>query len=336
MPESLDIAIIGDISAEDDYLHPVQAAPDFCETNLFYYAGKTTTDKILGGIIRVANRPNLGYAEGTVLYFPGDGSALFKYDRPEKSDNSSWRVSDWDIDVVTPGGVEFSSSFNGSALHLQDPKLLETPKLAFQQPSVDLKLELSHFGKSPVVEFMYKGDTKAPDMKSIASTKGLHQLTAVTGAVALGDQTAERLSGYGWRDHNWGPRNWQAFPRHAFYTGNFGVERGFVLFKSDGGSGYFMHEGPGKIDAVTALDMKTEYKGDDREPASMRADLTLESGDTHVIEGQQLCYIPLRNRRDNLTTHLGYSLWHDQLNGQQEGYSIAEHLSQSMAGSETV
>lgn len=331
MNRPLDIAIIGDIRAEDDYLHAVQPGSNFSETNLFYYAGKTASNKTVGGIIRVANKPNQGCAEATVLYLPGDGSALFRYERPDISDNTSWQVSSWDLGVVVPGGVEFRSNFNGTALHLQDPHLLATPKVAYQQPSVDLQLELKHLGKSPMVEFGYKGDTSDPEMKSISETKGLHQLTAFSGSVAVGDNAAEELSGYGWRDHNWGPRNWQVFPRHAFYTGNFGAERGFVLFKSDGGLGYFMHEGPGKIFEVTALDMVTQYKSDDREPDTMHAEVTLENGATHIIEGQQVCFIPLRNRRDDVTTHLGYSLWQYQLDGEQEGYGIAEHLSQSRA-----
>ena len=67
MNQPLDIAIIGDLCADDDYFHDVQPASNFSETNLFYYAGKSASGKTVGGIIRVANRPNQGYAEATVL-----------------------------------------------------------------------------------------------------------------------------------------------------------------------------------------------------------------------------------------------------------------------------
>lgn len=323
------IAILGDLRAEDDFPHAVQSAENFSESNLFYYAGKTDSGRIVGGIIRVANRPNQGYAEATVLYFPGNGSAYFNYERPEISDNTSWQVSGWDLDVIAPGGIAFKSAFDGDALHLEDPRLLATPKLAYQQPRHALKLALTHLGKSPMVEFAYKKDDMDDSMQDIAHTKGLHQLTSFSGSVAIGEAAAESVAGYGWRDHNWGPRNWQAFPRHAFYTGNFGEARGFVLFQTAGGFGYFMHDGPGKAYDVTALNMVTQYAEDDREPVSMRADVTLDNGATHVIEGQKLDFIPLRNRRDGLTTHLGYSLWTYQLDGQHEGLGIAEHMSQS-------
>ena len=331
MTQPLDIAIIGDLCADDDYFHDVQPASNFSETNLFYYAGKSASGKTVGGIIRVANRPNQGYAEATVLYFPGDGSALFNYERPEISDNKSWRVSGWELDVITPGGVEFRSAYDGDALHLKDPHLLATPKRAYQEPRRKLALEFTHFGKSPMAEFKYKKDNMDPSMQAISDTKGLHQLTSFSGSVAIGGNAAEHVEGYGWRDHNWGPRNWQAFPRHAFYTANFGQERGFVLFQTEGGMGYFMHEGPDRLYEVTDLNMVTTYKEDDREPASMRAEITLENGASHIVEGQQTGFIPLRNRRDDMTTHLGYSLWNYQLDGTYDGNGIAEHMSQSKA-----
>lgn len=329
MKKTSDVAIVGDLCAEDDYLHEVQPASNFSETNLFYYAGKTSAGKTVGGIIRVGNKPNEGYAEGTVLYFPGDGSALFQYERPEISDNASWKVSGWDLNVVTPGGIEFNSNYKGKALYLKDSRQLANPKVAYQQPKVDLALNLNHFGKSPMAEFRYKKKLDDPGQKDIADTRGLHQLTSFSGSVTIGENATETIEGYGWRDHNWGPRNWQAFPRHVFYTANFGDERGFVLFQTEGGLGYFMHEGPDKLFEVTALDIVTEYEDDGREPKSMRAEVTLENGATHIIEGQQAGFIPLRNRRDGMTTHLGYSLWNYQLDGKHEGCGIAEHLSQS-------
>ena len=167
-------------------------------------------------------------------------------------------------------------------------------------------------------------------MTDIVDTKGLHQLTSFSGAVTMGHSAPETVEGYGWRDHNnWGPRNWQALPRHAFYTANFDEQRGFVLFKTDGGKGYFMHDGPRKIYEVTALDMKTQYKEDGREPKSMHTKVALDDGARHIIEGEPVGYIPLRNRRENMTTHLGYSLWKYKLDGKHDGFGIAEHVSQS-------
>ena len=158
MTKPLDIAILGNLRAEDDYPHEIQPAANFAETNLFYYAGKTSSEKTVGGIIRVANRPNQGSAEGTVLYFPGDGSALFDYERVETSDNTSWRISGWELDVIKPGGIEFRSAYKGQPLHLEDPRLLANPKVAYQQPRLNLALELNHFGKSPMLEFKYNKD----------------------------------------------------------------------------------------------------------------------------------------------------------------------------------
>lgn len=329
MKKPSNIAIIGNLSAADDFVHETQAAENFTESNLFYYAGKTASGRIAGGIIRVANRPNQGNADATVLYFPGDGSALFNFERPDMTDSTGWQVSSWALDVITPGGIEFRSDYDGQAFHFKDPHILAEPKRAFQEPKLDLALALTHFGKSPMTEFAYKSDKMDAAMQDISDTRGLHQLTAFSGSVDIGGAAAETIQGYGWRDHNWGPRNWQAFPKHAFYTGNFGDERGFVLFKTDGGMGYFMHEGPDRLYQVTGLDMVTEYMEDAREPTAMRAEVSLDNGATHMLEGEKVDFIPLRNRRDNVTTHLGYSLWKYQLDGKEEGFGIAEHMSQS-------
>lgn len=323
------ITLLGDLTAEDDYFHDTQSAPNFVETCLFYYAGKTSSGQIAGGIMRVANKPNEAIADATLLYFPGDGSALFNFERPQISGNTSWQVSGWDLDVITPGGIEFKSAYKGKAVHLKDPHLLETPKLAFKEPRRNLDLDLRHFGKSPVAEFKYNRDKMEPGMEDILNTKGLHQLTAFTGSIRIGEDPTETIEGYGWRDHNWGPRNWQAFPKHAFYTGNFEEDRGFVLFKTKGGRGYFMQDGPNKLYEVTDLEMVTEYLENEREPQSMRAKICLENGAKHLVEGQKIDFIPLRNRRDNMTTHLGYSLWRYQLDGKYDGLGVAEHMSQS-------
>lgn len=329
MSLSRNIKIIGNLSPEDDYFHDTQDAPNFVETNLFYFAGKSSSGKIIGGIIRVANRPNQGKADATLLYFPGDGSAYFNYENPEISGNTSWRVSGWELDVITPGGIEYRSAYKGQVLHLSDPRLLATPKLAFKEPKLDLTMELQHFGKSPMTEFMYQKDELTTDMQDISATKSLHQLTSFTGRVTIGNGDPETVRGFGWRDHNWGPRNWQAFPKHAFYTGNFDDNIGFVLFKTEGGKGYFMHEGPDKLHEVRTLDMVTKYLEDGREPVTIRAEVSLDNGNNHLIEGEKIDFILLRNRRDNMTTHLGYSLWKYLLDGQKEGLGIAEHMSQS-------
>ena len=322
------VAIIGNIRAEDDYVHDTQNADNFVETNLFYYAGKTASDKIVGGIIRVANKPNQGQADGTILYFPGDGSALFNFENPDISENRNWQVAGWDLNVVKPGGFEYGAAYQGQAFHLSVPHLLAEPKRAFKQPKVNLDLRMTHIGKSPMVEFKYNIDKMDAGMQAISDTKGLHQLTSFAGSVALGDAPQEAITGFGWRDHNWGPRNWQAFPKHAFYTGNFNDANGFVLFQTEGGKGYFMHDGPETLHQVVELDMVTDYLEDGREPVAMRADIRLDNGAHHVVEGQKIDFIPLRNRRENMTTHLGYSLWRYQLDGGEEGFGIAEHMSQ--------
>lgn len=327
------IPIIGKLAPADDYTHPIEAAENFSESSLFHFAAELDEGGLAGGLIRVANRPNQGYAECTLLIWLPGGRTLFDFQRPKISGNDGWHASNWKIDVLEPGGVKYRTRYEGDVLDLQDGRLMLDPKLAFAQPRIGVRFDLTHYGKAPLTEFAHHKSLDLPAERERYGTSSMQQLIRCEGEMCLGDAPAIALRGLGWRDHSWGARNWQGFTEHVFLTGNFGVEEGFSLWETLDGVGYYFHRGINQIDEVESLSISTEYAEDGLEPTSLVADILLESGQRHRLTGCQVGYIPLRNRRDEMETTLGYSLWRYELDGKKSGYGLGEFLRQSWAQS---
>ncbi len=325
------IPIVGNLKVEDDFMHAIEPVPNYSESALFHYAGRNQSGEFMGGIIRVANRPNEGYAECTVLVWLPDGSALFNFERPSILNNRSWQAAGWKIEVIEPGGVAFRSSYEGSVLMLADPRMMAEPKFAFKEPRVGLHFDLQHEGKAPLTEFKPHRPLDTPDQRERYGTSGMQQLMKSSGTIKTESGLEHEFRGFGWRDHNWGPRNWQGFTNHTFLTGNFGIDQGFSLFSTVDGHGYYLHRGLDKVIDVEALSVETDYSDKASVPTSLRASVLLVNGEQHTVEGRRKAYIPLRNRRDGMVTTLGYSLWEYVLDGRIEGFGHGEFLSQSWA-----
>ncbi len=304
---------------------------NFNESALFHYAGHDEAGQLLGGLIRVANRPNEGYAECTILVWLPDGSALFNFERPSIEGNERWYASGWKIDVIEPGGVLFRTRFEGSVLNLRNPRLMAEPKAAFKEPRVQLNFDLRHAGKAPLTEFKHHRALDTPEERERYGTSGLQQLTKCFGSLEIDRERRYQIQGFGWRDHNWGPRNWQGMTNHTFLTGNFGEEEGFSLYSTIDGHGYYFHRGRDLIIEVATLAIETECAQGTAEPERIRATIELANGERHEIVGRQKGYMPLRNRREGMVTTLGYSLWEYVLDGNHHGIGLGEFLSQSWA-----
>ena len=90
--------------------------------------------------------------------------------------------------------------------------------------------------------------------------------TAVDGTIRVGDEEWN-LEAFGWRDHSWGPRYWQAIWAYRLFIANFGPDRALMLLKN------MMPDG-----SAHRLGVRTANRA-------------------VVIEGRVLTMAPLRNRR---------------------------------------
>ena len=99
------------------------------------------------------------------------------------------------------------------------------PGKAFKSnPHQTLRIELEHEAVGP----MY-GHVGEPDDDNQFARAHTEQHSRVHGTIQMGDEPASAFTGWGLRDHSWGPRYWQATPSYRWITGNFGDDLGMIV-----------------------------------------------------------------------------------------------------------
>jgi hypothetical protein len=311
--------IIGNVKPEDDYTHPLGPEPNFNESVYFNFFDR---EQQRGGFVRIGNRANEGYAEMTVIVYQPDGSALFNYKRPPITSNDGWDAGGLKVEVLVPG-ERLRTTYDGSVVHLADPRAMSDPGKAFKEnPHRKLKLDLVHEGVGP----LYGHVGKPGDGNDFARAH-FEQHMRVSGTLAIDGGPDTTLSGHGLRDHSWGPRYWQSTPSYRWITGNFGDDLGMVISVIGGKAGGVVHKGE-NLHRITDVRLDTDYEAGTRFHRALRAEVTLDNGDKHRIEGTVKGFIPLRNRRAGMSTHIGEGMTEYVIDGEREGYGLSEYLDQ--------
>jgi hypothetical protein len=326
------------LGPEDDYMHAREEATNFNESAYYNFSDAGSG---VGGWVRLGNRPNEGHAEMTTCLYLPDGRVAFMYARPRISDNESHDAGGLRFEVVRPF-EEHRVTYDGKVVVLEDPSQMEDPKRAFaENPRVPCRIDLTHrgiatpWGGEPEAE---EGDPPpAADAEKGFARGHFEQHMAVTGEVTVGDEHFVLTDGLGLRDHSWGPRYWQNVWWYRWLTVNLGPDLGFAVTVSGdeaGGrrAGGFLYDrarhGEGWV-PVRAVDLSSDF--DDRWYHSA-VRVTVHTDDhSYVVEGEVRALIPLRNRRNGLTTRIteGMTRWrHDGI----EGSGLAEYLDQVVDG----
>jgi hypothetical protein len=166
------------------------------------------------------------------------------------------------------------------------------------------------------------------------------QLVEASGTVRVGDDIAS-ITGFGLRDHSWGPRYWQAPWYYRWLTANFGSSFGFMgshiaRRDRDGMRSGFVWDGSA-FHVCHDVRVRTTAEGPDRTHRALEA--TLVSPDrTFTVTGEVLGLVPLRNRRngpdgDELVTRISEGLTRWTLDDGRTGYGLSEYLDQIVEGS---
>lgn len=317
------IRLVGNITAEDDYTHELGPEDNFNESVYFNFFDR---EKNRGGFVRIGNRANEGYAEMTAIVWNSDGSAYFNYAKPEISHNDGWNAGGLTIDVQVPA-ERVRTRYEGAAVFLADPRAMANPGKAFKEnPRPPILIDLIHEAVGP----MY-GHVGEPGDGNEFARAHTEQHMRVHGQLVL-DGEAIDFSGWGLRDHSWGPRYWQATPSYRWVTGNFGDDLGIIVqTNGDGEGGGLFQEGQ-EIVRISKAKIETEYETGTRYHKALRTALTLEDGRERLLEGRVMSFIPLRNRRAGAQTHVGEGMTEYTLSGdgvdQRIGYGLSEYLDQ--------
>lgn len=316
------VTIIGNVMPEDDYTHPLGPEENFNESVYFNFFDR---EQQLGGFIRMGNRANEGHAEMTVIVYQPDGSALFNYKRPQISHNEGWDAGGCKIEVLVPG-EKIRTTYDGSVVYLEDPREMREPSVAFKEnPHKKLKLDLVHEG----VGAIYGHVSDPSESQNQFARAHYEQHMKVHGTIQVEDGPVMELRGHGLRDHSWGPRYWQSTPSYRWITGNFGDDLGMVISIVGDRVGGVFQKGPDEIVQIKSAEVDTKYEGNTNYHESFTASLQLANGESHTISGEVKGFIPLRNRRAGMFTHIGEGMTEYTLDGNRKGYGLSEYLDQA-------
>ncbi|MEZ5552325.1 MAG: hypothetical protein R3E82_15685 [Pseudomonadales bacterium] len=314
------VRIIGNINPEDDYTHELGPEENFNESVYFNFFDPTQNR---GGFVRIGNRANEGYAEMTVIVWNPDGSAYFNYAKPEISHNNGWDAGGLKIEILTPA-ERVRTTYRGKALFMADPRDMSDPGKAFKSnPRQEIVIDLEHTAVGPLY-----GHVGEPGDGNDFARAHTEQHMRVAGTLKLGEGAPIDFSGWGLRDHSWGPRYWQSTPSYRWITGNFGDDLGMIITTNGEGEGRGLFQEGDELVKIDKAVIQAEYQPDTNYHKSLRAELTLEDGRQRVVEGRVMGYIPLRNRRAGSNTHVGEGMTEYTLDGDRKGYGLSEFLDQ--------
>ena len=319
-------AIFGDITGKDDYTHALGPEPNFNESMYFNFFDRARS---AGGFLRLGNRANEGRAEMTVTLFMPDGSVLFQYDKPQIADNDAMNAGGMRFEVIDPL-EKLRTVYEGGAVHLADPKQMADPRKAFtENPKKRVKVDLVHEAAGPAYGSTGARHTVVDPEKEFAKAH-YEQHMRIHGTIEV-DGVTTQIDGLGLRDHSWGPRYWQAIHSYRWLTINFAPDFGMMVstiwrdpeHRSQGG---VVYRGD-KMDQIVGVDIETVFDEGGLFHRDLVAHLALGSGEKLDVTGKVMGFIPLRNRRDGMTTHVGEGMTEFRC-GDAVGYGLSEYLDQ--------
>lgn len=306
-------------------MHEVGEEAHFNESMYFNFTDPAART---GGFLRVGNRPNEGYAETTATVFLPDGRVLFDFQRPRISGNDAFAAGGIRFDVIEPS-ERWRTRFTGTPVSLSEPRDMADPRRAFTtNPRVAVEIDLVHEAVAP----MYGSSHDEREANAAAEHQfakaHYEQHMRVSGFVRI-DGTEMPIRGHGLRDHSWGPRHWQAIDAYEWLTMNFGDDLGAMvsIIRKPGVPpriGGVVVRGD-DVDPIVTASIEIEFEAGTLHHRALSVSARTRAGEDLDVEGTVLGYIPLRNRREGRTTHVGEGMT-EWRTGSRTGYGLSELL----------
>ncbi len=320
------VAVIGDITERDDYPHPLGPEKNFNESMYFNFFDRA---RDVGGFVRLGNRANEGYAEMTVCLFLPGGPVLFNYQRPEIHHNDAFDAGGMRFETIEPL-QRLRTVYEGPAVYLEDPTQMANPRHAFtSNPYKRVALDLVHEAVGPA----YGGtgaDREITNPDEEFARAHYEQHMRARGTLSIDGDVIE-VDGLGLRDHSWGPRYWQAIHHYRWLTINFGPDFGMMCSlvartpEEETRTGVLVRGE--RLERIRDFTLDTTYDANGLYHRAFTATVRLESGEALSLEGVVKSFIPLRNRREGMVTHIGEGMTEYRC-GEFVGYGLSEYLDQ--------
>ena len=318
--------VYGDIQASDDYTHPLGPEKNFNESMYFNFFDNRLGQ---GGFLRIGNRANEQYAEVTLCLYQPDGTVLFNYRRPEIHDNDAFNAGGMRFETLEPL-LRLRTTYEGTAVHLTEPAQMSDPGKAFREnPHRPISIDLVHEAVGPVYGSSGAGREVQDPEREFAKAH-YEQHMRVAGTLTI-DGNAVEIDGYGLRDHSWGPRYWQNIHSYRWLTCSFGPDLNIMVSEVTPTPDVRLQNGVvirnGNVERIVQVDIDSEFEAGTPYHRAMTAKVGLESGESVTIEGAVKGFIPLRNRRQGMVTHIGEGMTEYRCLG-RTGLGISEYLDQ--------
>ena len=286
------------MEASDEYMHRPDAAINFNES--VYVNGFDPRARV-GGWMRLGNRVNEGYSELSVVLYLPDGRVAVQFGRPKIAHNDAFAAGGLSYEVIEPLH-SVRMTYDGELLLLDDPSQLRDPGPMFKTaPRAAAHVEFTATAVSPI----HGGEPTAPEHEQLMyygpqfSRGHFNQHIATTGSMRVGEESWE-IDGFGWRDHSWGPRYWQAIWAYRLFLVTFAPDRALMLLKNMYPDGTARRLGVvlvgDEYEEVTDLDLHTQWSAE-QDPETVFIGLRTANRKA-LIEARVLTMAPLRNRRE--------------------------------------
>lgn len=315
------------IRPEDEFTHAPSSEANFNES---VYTNGFSTSSHVGGWMRLGNRVNEGHAELSVCLYLPDGRIACNFSRPTIASNDRHAAGGLTYTVLVPF-KSVKMEYEGELLIVDDPDALRDPQAMFASASrLPGRVSWTHEAVSPI----HGGepvDDSVPTMYGRDFSLGhFNQHGRVLGEIQVGSERWP-IDGFGWRDHSWGPRYWQAIYYYRLFLANFANGDGFMLLKITDKSGFARRVGvllvEGRYEEITDMDIHTEWT-DRQDPRRVHIGVRTAHRKA-VIFAEILKLAPLRNRRKTeqgtLVSRIaeGYTrfTWDDRV-----GYGMTEYI----------
>jgi hypothetical protein len=226
--------------------------------------------------------------------------------------------------------VRHRTTYDGHAVFLTDPVQMADPGRAFREnPHKRVRLDIAHDAVGPVYG---TAGAQAPVENHEREFGRAHyeQHMQTRGTIDVDGETIE-IDGTGLRDHSWGPRYWQALHSYRWLTCAFGDDLGIMVSEITRKPGERTQSGVvvrgEALERIRSVDIDSEFAPGTPFHRAMTATLELESGEKLTLQGQVKSFIPLRNRRAGMVTHIGEGMTEYRL-GDRVAFGISEYLDQ--------
>jgi len=289
------VLTVGDLSAQDDFMHPVSEDPSHNESMFFNFfdAGQQ-----IGGFVRIGNRINEGHAEMTFCMFLPNGDVLLQWSKPKIDSNAAFDAAGLKFAVLEPGR-RFRVTYSAPAVRLKDPYEMKDPGKALRgNPSCEAKLDLQITAMGPMI-----GSAAGDPKTAVIFLDGVghyQQALSARGTLRAGSDEWN-LSAVGVRDHSWGRRVWSRIYRDRSLWLSFGPDLTVIACKTwldrDGRADEMgcVIEGD-RVTRLRSIRMRSRFKPNTYYHDAVRLEVEDVAGRSLTMDGEVLTFVPLRHR----------------------------------------